>query len=591
MALGTPIVAGTAYSAVAGTTVSPAYPAGVLATDVVVLFVGQKPVSSGAGSITTPTGWTLRDQLDNAGGYSGGAGIDTGVTSLRVYTWDNPVAGQTGTRSVTLGGNDVTWAFMVRIPSGGETHSFGSADGQRTTAPTAGTPFTVALTNGASATNFEAGDIALWAMCIPTDVTTPNQFSAQSVTATGATFATAVELNEPDSSVSNDIGGYSAYATVTAGSSTTAPSVTVTAAGTVTNVRGPVVMLRIRDLSQALTQTSRYNNTNTFYSPTVTQTTAAQNLAPARYNNTNTFYPLDIEEGPYDLHQTARFNNTNAYYSATVTQSSGAQNILPNRYTNVSTFYSATVSQTAPDQTLAPSLYTNGNAFYTPTISVEAANLKPDTLVNANAFYTAVLDQGPVTISPARLDNQNTFYMASASRGLRPALFTNANTFYSHSALARYAILPTRYDSQNAFFAATASIEQFLIPPLVGNQNAFFAAHLAIDQFITAPLVTSTNTVYAVNAQSNYTLTPISIASTNAFYTPTIAVGPAFILPILFSNQNRFYKQSVLWWDNQPAVPETWDGIADTPAAWDSLPITVETWTELSVTETSWDRV
>lgn len=568
MALGTPIVAATAYSAVAGTTVSPAYPAGILATDVIVLFVGQKPISSGAGTITTPTGWTLRDQLDNAGGYTGGAGIDTGVTSLRVYTWNTPVAGQTGNLAVTLGGNDVTWAFMVRIPSGGKTHSFGSADGQRTTAPTAGTPFTVALTNGASATNFQAGDTALWAMCIPTDVTTPSQFSAQSVTATGATFATAVELNEPDSSVSNDIGGYSAYASVTAGSSTAAPSATVTAAGTVTNVRGPVVMLRIRDLSQALTQTSRYGNTNAFHNPTITQTTAAQNLAPARFNNANTFYsatvgrgavnlapalytnantfyPLDIEEGPYDLHQTARFNNANAFYSATITQGSGAQNILPNRYTNVSTFYSASISQTAPDQTLAPSLYTNSNAFYA----------------------------------------------ASVSRGLRPTLFANANTFYLHSASARYALLPTRYDSQNVFFAATASIEQFVAPPLTNNQNAFYAAHLAIDQFIAAPLVTNTNTIYAVNARSNYTLAPIRIASTNAFYAPSVAVGPAFILPSLFSNQNRFYKQSVLWWDNQPIAPETWDGIADTPASWDGLPITGETWTELYVTETTWDSV
>ncbi len=105
----------------------------------------------------------------------------------------------------------------------------------------------IALTNGATATNFQAGDKAIWAMCVPTDVTTPAQFSAEAVTATGATFATATEINEPDSAVGNDIGGYSAYAHVNSGSSTTAPTVTATLAGTLTNVRGPVVLLRVRE--------------------------------------------------------------------------------------------------------------------------------------------------------------------------------------------------------------------------------------------------------------------------------------------------------------------------------------------------------
>ena len=110
----------------------------------------------------------------------------------------------------------------------------------------------IALTDGTSPTAFLAGDMAIWGMCIPTDVTTPSQFSAQAITATGATFGTAVEFIEPDSTTGNDIGGYLAYATVTSGSSTTAPTVTTTLAGTLTNVRGPVVLLRIRE-TQAYT--------------------------------------------------------------------------------------------------------------------------------------------------------------------------------------------------------------------------------------------------------------------------------------------------------------------------------------------------
>lgn len=245
MALGTPVVGTTAYSASAGTTVAPAYPAGMTAGDALVMFVGQKPGTANGGTTTTPTGWTLREELNAAGGYGTTLGADTGNTNLRAYTKDTVTGSESGTLSVTLGTNGVTWAFMVRVPTGGGTLSYGSADGQRTTTPTS--PMAIALTNGASATAFQTGDKAIWAMCIPTDVTTPSQFSAQSITATGATFGTATELNEPDSSTGNDIGGYSAWAHVNSGSSSTAPTVTTTVAGTRTNVRGPVVLVRIRE--------------------------------------------------------------------------------------------------------------------------------------------------------------------------------------------------------------------------------------------------------------------------------------------------------------------------------------------------------
>lgn len=245
MAFGTPVAGAAAYSASGGTTVAPAYPSGILATDAVLLFVGQKPSTANSGTVTTPTGWTLREEITGAGGYGATLGADTGNTNLRVYSWNTPVAGQTGTQSVTLGVNNVSWAFIVRVPTSGGTLSYGSADGQRTTTPTS--PMSIALTDGASATAFTTGDIAVWAMCIPTDVTTPSQFSSQSITATGATFATAVEINEPDTTLGLDIGGYSAYALVSSGTSSTAPTVAVNLAGTLTNVRGGVALVRIRE--------------------------------------------------------------------------------------------------------------------------------------------------------------------------------------------------------------------------------------------------------------------------------------------------------------------------------------------------------
>lgn len=245
MAFGTPVVGTTAYSASAGTSVAPSYPAGVLATDQLVMIIGQKPGTANNGTATTPTGWTLREELTAAGGYGATLGADTGNTNLRIYTKDVVTAGLSGTVSVTLATNGVSWANITRVPTGGGAITYGSADGQRTTTPTS--PLSVALTNGASATAFAAGDFAIWAMCIPTDVTTPAQFSAHTLTSSGVTFNATAELVEPDSTTGNDIGGYVAYTTVATGTGGGAPTVGATLAGTLTNVRGPIALLRMRE--------------------------------------------------------------------------------------------------------------------------------------------------------------------------------------------------------------------------------------------------------------------------------------------------------------------------------------------------------
>lgn len=246
MAFGTPTDGGAAYSASGGTSVAPAYPSGITSNDALVLIVGMKPSTANGGTLTTPSGWTLRETLTGAGGYGTTLGADTGNTNLWILTKDTVNGTETGNLTVTVGTNNVAWGLIVRVPANGGTFSYGTADGSRTTAPTSGTAFTTTLTNGASAPNFEADDIAIWAMCIPTDVLN-NGFTAPTISSTGATFGTPVELEEPDSGNGNDIGGYVAYAQCTSGSSTAAPTVGVTATGTVTNVRGPIALLRIRE--------------------------------------------------------------------------------------------------------------------------------------------------------------------------------------------------------------------------------------------------------------------------------------------------------------------------------------------------------
>ena len=245
MAFGTPVVGTTAYSASGGTSVAPTYPASIVATDQLVMTIGQKPSTANSGTVTTPSGWTLRESLTAAGGYGATLGADTGNTNVYIYTKDVVTAGLSGTVTVTVATNNVCWANITRVPTGGGAISYGSADGQRTTTPTS--PLSVALTNGASATAFQAGDFAIWGMCIPTDVTTPAQFSAHTLTSSGITFNATAELVEPDSTTGNDIGGYVAYVTVATGSAGGAPTVGATLAGTLTNVRGPIALLRLRE--------------------------------------------------------------------------------------------------------------------------------------------------------------------------------------------------------------------------------------------------------------------------------------------------------------------------------------------------------
>jgi hypothetical protein len=210
--------------------------------DLLVMFVGMKPSTANSGSITTPSGWTLVGNLNGAGGYGTTLGVDTGNTNLYIFA-KVAVAGDSGASvSVAHATCNVRWAQTqaFRSATGAWTTPHGFASGSDTTA---GSVSATLSANPGIAT----GDMLAWAMCIPTDVTTPSQFSAHTCTATGATIASVTETSEPDTSSGNDLGGFTARASCTAGTATAAPVVGATAGGTTTNVRGPICMIRMRE--------------------------------------------------------------------------------------------------------------------------------------------------------------------------------------------------------------------------------------------------------------------------------------------------------------------------------------------------------
>lgn len=232
------------YSANGGTSVAPAYPTGITTNSCLVLVVGQKPSSANGGTVTTPSGWTLQGSLTGAndgdtGGYTTTLGADTGNTNIFVYTKDTVAGTETGTLSVTVGTNNVCWANIYRIQASTTcTWSYACGTGKDTSGGN------VSIATGGM--DITAGDHIIAGMVIPTDVTTPAQFTSEALAQTSTTFATVNEIEEPDSGTGNDIGGFLCEAGVSSGGASGAVTLTATAGGTTTNVRGPGFVFRAR---------------------------------------------------------------------------------------------------------------------------------------------------------------------------------------------------------------------------------------------------------------------------------------------------------------------------------------------------------
>lgn len=218
-------------------------PASISAGDYLILAIGNKPdtvVPGYPGDQVVNRGWTL---LSYQAGGGGTTGIDTGPTSLAIY---GRVADGTesGTTNSVLTGNSVSWVQMYRFTNA-TGHWDVAADGGIDS--TTGTAWSVTVGSDIGLT---AGDMCFVASCIPTDVTTPSQFTNEAVAATGATMGTMTEISEPDSSAGNDIGGFTFYQPVSSGTSSAAATITATAGGTTTNVRGPSILVRLREISE-----------------------------------------------------------------------------------------------------------------------------------------------------------------------------------------------------------------------------------------------------------------------------------------------------------------------------------------------------
>ena len=247
--------------------------------DLFVAVVGVKPSVANSATCSTPAGWTLAGSLTGAGGYGATLGADQGNTNLYFFVrrCENGVVQGT----CTLTNTSVAWTqfWQLRSNTGLEWEDGVSASGQRTTIPT--TPISITTTGNIALT---AGDWVLGAFNIPTDITTPAQFSAHTLTATGATFAAVTEVTEPDSGTGTDIGGVTFQSSITSGSSSGTITWGAAITGTLDNVRGPMVIVRIRE--KATTRDRYYPIAVSGTVPSVGPTTEQSTVFPWGTDNT-----------------------------------------------------------------------------------------------------------------------------------------------------------------------------------------------------------------------------------------------------------------------------------------------------------------
>lgn len=285
------------------------FPSGMAVGDLLTLWVGMKPSSANSGSVSTPSGWGLVGSLLSAGGYGATLGADTGNTHL--YCFRRTVDGSETTFTVTGNTSDVMWGQILRHSStlnGWKTFPFTNSD---ITAGNVSFTFSSVPIPG-------AGDYCVTAMCTPTDVGAGAQFSAEAFVSTGATFGTVVEISEPFTANGNDLGGLIAGAPISSGTGTFSSSFTATAGGTTTNVRGPGVMVLIRDVDavafDTLIDDFDDNSRDTAKWPSVsgscTETNQRTELAPAA--SSSCFQNSVI-----------RYNLTGATYFAKITPQAG----------------------------------------------------------------------------------------------------------------------------------------------------------------------------------------------------------------------------------------------------------------------------
>lgn len=220
------------------TSISPDLPTGRSDRDLLVMFVATKPDTA---TIDTPTDWTAPTNGAGSGG-GGTTGADTGPTNCAVFY--RVVDGLEVAPTVSVTSGNSSWALIFNYRSSYSPNVTWDVAAANGTDITTGAAWSVTM---GTDPGLGAGDEVIVGSSIPTDVSTPAQFTVVGLSATGCTFNATCMAIEPETTTGNDMGGFITRATVLTGPSSAAAVYTATASGTTTNVRGVSVLCRLRD--------------------------------------------------------------------------------------------------------------------------------------------------------------------------------------------------------------------------------------------------------------------------------------------------------------------------------------------------------
>lgn len=188
--------------------------------------------------------------------------------------------------------------------------------------------------------------------------------------------------------------------------------------------------------------------------------------------------------------------------------------------------------------------------IWVPSAGAGGQTLTPDLFSNTNTFYSHTVTTGAVTLTPDLFTNTNNFYThtVSSNYSLTPDLFTNSNTFYSATVTNLSTLYPDLFTNSETFYThvVTGGGGQTLEPELFSNSATFYGPTITVGSVtLTASLFTNTNDIYSHTVTSNYPLTPDLFSNSSSFYTPTISVGAVTLTPSLFTNSSTFYTHTI----------------------------------------------
>ncbi|WP_372594897.1 hypothetical protein [Actinotalea sp.] len=488
-------------------------PAGIAAGDYLLRFVGTKP---GTNAPSTPAGWT---SLGTMLGTTGTTGVDTGP--MRISAFGKVAAGtETGTitQTITSGNSSWTQTYLLRNETG--LWDVAVATGQDTAG---GTSWSAVL----DAVSFATGDLCIVGSAIPTDVTTPAQFTAEAITASGITFGTMTEISEPDTTTGNDSGGFVFRQAVTAGTATVAPTVTATASGTTTNVYGPTALVRVRGLSAVAVSVTPAASTHSHAatSPTLSATLPASGVTPADATHTHAATSPTLVQH----HTLAPASSTHAHASTSPTLVADNPLFTPGAtlYTYADTDGAPYFSETGPGD-LYWYLDTDGVPYYSAT--------GPGTVtwtadLDGNPYYTGVATITPASsahghgatspslvqhhvIAPASATHAHAASAPTLTQhqALTPASATHAHAATQPALVQHHAITPA---STTHSHAATSPTLSTAAPTYTITPAGTSHGHTA-----TSPALVQHHTLQPANASHGHTATPPSV-------TPAGTIAPA----------------------------------------------------------------